>query len=415
MAEEIKVKTAKILTSQKIPDRTLVSKVYEPEKEEEKKEGTLYFLIEILSPWFPASEVAQTIIDTVTDEYYNSDLKDTTQRFEETLKKTNQKLAQLATKEKSDWVGKLNAICAITKDNSLHLSQSGNAQAYLFREKGISHITEGMETTTPPHPLITFGTITSGDLEIGDKIFITNKEIFQHLPIEEMRNLITSYHHKEALRKISDLLKKDQVKGINSFILEVFPKEHIEDEKLAALPEEIFLDQEEPGWLEKTLKTKPIPIGKKAESKYEKKPMGFRKQIKNFFVIIGKFTIITGRSLKNAFGSMRKSRREIAKERINRREGYMPEEFEPKPSRPRKFFLISFFQIIFQLIKNILEFLANLVRPEYRRFLFFILAILIIGGLIFGISILRKNQQTKLLESRARENLVLAENKEKDC
>ena len=78
----------KIAISQKLPDRFLSVKVYSP-KGAEKEYGSLYFLIEITTPWFPATEIGKAIERSVISNFYSvQNSKNTESRFEEALKKT---------------------------------------------------------------------------------------------------------------------------------------------------------------------------------------------------------------------------------------------------------------------------------------------------------------------------------------
>ena len=58
-------RVAKIATSQKLPDRFLLIKEISP-PENNQECGSLYFLIEITTPWFPATEIGKAIEKTIT-------------------------------------------------------------------------------------------------------------------------------------------------------------------------------------------------------------------------------------------------------------------------------------------------------------------------------------------------------------
>ena len=66
---DILYRIGKIATSQKLPDRFLTIDIHEP-SDEEKGFGTLYFLIEIKTPWFPATEIGKEIKNSIIENFY---------------------------------------------------------------------------------------------------------------------------------------------------------------------------------------------------------------------------------------------------------------------------------------------------------------------------------------------------------
>jgi hypothetical protein len=191
MNGESSLQTAKILTANKLVDRFLDTKIYEPTSPDESAYGNTYLLVEVTTPWFPTAKITKLIRNTFLEEYYHLSVNRLeVKRFEDGLKAVNKKLSDLAGAGQTEWIGNLNAIIATVCNKNLFLSHTGNAEAYLFRQNKISHITEGEDIPKNPTPIQTFSALINGNLEVEDRLVFSNSEMYNFVSIDTLRNAV---------------------------------------------------------------------------------------------------------------------------------------------------------------------------------------------------------------------------------
>lgn len=241
---EYEIFYAKISTSEKLPDRFLNCQEKTTGDLAKAYMGKVYTLVEILSPWLVSTQVGQKIISTFTQSYYQGGSTSDLVNFEEALKKTNEALAQITQNGETAWIGNLNAILAAVVENKLHLAQTGKAEAYIFRDGKVNHVTYGLDKSNiDPHPLKTFSNVTSGEIKAQDKILIANPELLKHLDLESLRQIITLNSPNEAALQIAKILKKKKVKTVNLMILDLATAEEASRRLTSAAPNNIQLDK----------------------------------------------------------------------------------------------------------------------------------------------------------------------------
>ena len=240
MSNEIRF--TRIANSQKLSDRYLTVQVKEPSDPEKIPMGRIFALVEINNPWFPNSQIGQAIINTLTQEYYRSVLENPADNFEAAVKKVNETLGQIAQKGEIDWIGNINSILALIKDDKLYLTSSGKAEAILYRQEKVNKITQDSGQDQEPHPLKTYSNMISGELTKNDKILFTSPLMFDHLSLKELSDIITNNTSFEGAEEIAQFLKKEKAKCINAVIIEAVAKTDMENQTLQN-EEVVYLDQ----------------------------------------------------------------------------------------------------------------------------------------------------------------------------
>lgn len=252
---QIRIWPAFLATKEKLRDRFLfVGKVVD----ESNPSNFLFYLIEILSPWFPSTKV-ENIISQILEKNFK-DANFSLPEFEQTLREINESLGILSQDGENDWIGNLNAIIGLVENNSLHITLTGNVSGYLVRKNKVSSLTEGLSQEMETNPLKTFVNITSGDLAEDDRIVIANLALYNYISIERLRKIISELPAESALFEIHRGLRKIKVKEANAVILEA--KSTDPDQKVAELSEILYLDQAAKSWLEKSIE-KTTPVAKK--------------------------------------------------------------------------------------------------------------------------------------------------------
>lgn len=241
---QYEVQYARITTTGKIPDRFLNCQSKDGPDVSKAYMGTVYTLVEIISPWFTTSQVGQSIINTFSHAYYNGESTSDLDNFEEALKKVNENLAHITQNGETNWIGNLNAILAVQIDNKINLAQTGRAEVYIFRDGKTNHLTYGLtQNEIETSPLKTFSNITSGELKPRDKVLIANPDLFMSLSLETLREIISQQSPNESVLQIAKLLKKKKAKAVNVMIMELMTAEEASRIPTTNLSDNIHLDK----------------------------------------------------------------------------------------------------------------------------------------------------------------------------
>lgn len=210
----------RIATKERPADRFLTVQVREA-KPDGQNHGDLYFIVEIMNPWFPNSHVGQTVINTIVREYHRSESNSPLANFETALRKTNAVLAQITQNGETDWIGNLSSLILLHIGEHVYLAQTGRARGYLVRGGKISDVTEGLDEEANQHPLTTYTNITSGTAEPGDRLLLTSSQLPDSLSMGEMKQLLMTTELPLAGRDLIRALHKLRAKRTNAIILEL--------------------------------------------------------------------------------------------------------------------------------------------------------------------------------------------------
>lgn len=215
----------RLTTSDRLSDRFLTCQVYSPQDEETRSKGAVYADVEVLIPWFSASQIGQSIINTLIRDYYKAEDTSDLNNFETAVKGVNEALAQVAQSGETDWIGKLSSVLVLINGQQAHFAQTGQAHAYLYRGDKINHITEGLENNASPHPLKTYTNLTSGTLQEDDRIVIASPKFFEVIDPSELKMIVMQNHPAQAAIKAGKILKGRGIKYANAIFMEVTTKD----------------------------------------------------------------------------------------------------------------------------------------------------------------------------------------------
>ncbi len=162
--------------------------IQDPENIEQQNLGTLIGIFEISDTSEDSSYIVNYLISIIKKEYFSKPRRGPVESFETALHKANLALSKLAEHGNINWIGKINVLCAVIEKNKLHLAQVGTASAFLLRSKTLINISENSsEENLEPNPLKTFDSVSSGKLELGDKLLIATESIFDIFSFEEIK------------------------------------------------------------------------------------------------------------------------------------------------------------------------------------------------------------------------------------
>lgn len=214
---------------------------YTPNKSSQKKHGSLYFVLDINHPQKDSQKIFDTIIETAIKHYYKN-LDDPLTSLEIALRYVNEGLAEAAEQGNSHWIDNLNAVIAAVKGHEIHLTQTGTSEAFLIRNKIISHITEGLsDKTEEKHPLNTFVNISSGKMIMGDRIIISTEQLFNNVSLDRIRRLAVQHTPTTCTAELARILAQENVRSIGTIIMEATTEEKLAKEVIKPQPEEVVL------------------------------------------------------------------------------------------------------------------------------------------------------------------------------
>ncbi|MEI7791989.1 MAG: hypothetical protein WCI57_00680 [Candidatus Berkelbacteria bacterium] len=245
-------KSTLLATKNKIGDKELAC---EKIVSKNSANNFLFYLIELDKP-YPNSKIVNKIIQIVKNRAKTTSGDITDQDFDRLLSALNEGVSRVAEAGERQWIGHLNAVVGMISDKEIIISYSGNVVGYIFRKNKISAITN-KEIETSTNPIKTFTDVTSGKLAEDDQFVFANTSLFQHIPLDRLRDLLKEPSATEALALLNRLLKKRKVADVNAIILE--SRDPLFSDLNAEDADYIFLDEPEETTLQIIRKTiKPI-------------------------------------------------------------------------------------------------------------------------------------------------------------
>ncbi len=248
---ELIARTARLVPYAKRPKQVpsfVTAYSYEPMPDEPGANlGSLFVVLEVIVSGRSSEEVADLIIETIGEHYYNqaSETAEPLARFERAVKAVNHELAEYVNQGNAAWVGKLSAVAAIQIGDELHVTQTGSAEAILYRGKAAARIASSTNTGRPATPGKTFGSIASGQLETGDRILLTTPALVHQLSLKKLQAIVGETSPNSAIAEITELLRGGSTDRIASLIIEMTTPElaalHVRSEQ----PDEIQLGMPE--------------------------------------------------------------------------------------------------------------------------------------------------------------------------
>lgn len=233
----LEITPAFLATKEKLPDRLLFTGKIAGEN---AREGYLFYLFEILSPWSKVSKLKKTIKDILEKSSLNCQFSE--EFFEDCIGQVNESLNQLAEAGENEWIGNLNAIIGLAYDDQILIAQSGKISGYLFRKGKISSLTES-PALSQQNPLQTFSDIIAGEVINDDRIVFGNSELYNQLSLDKIRHLTEKLSPKESVLELYRELRRFKINNINTIIIEAKDINDAENSTLSEIPEVIYLDQ----------------------------------------------------------------------------------------------------------------------------------------------------------------------------
>jgi len=185
------------------------------------KSGKIFINLEIQQNAHDAEIIGEIIFDTMRKVFFADLENDPYVRFEESLKEINRALNAFRQERNSDFLGKMNVVVAAIVGQTLLLTQTGEAEAYLIRRRFTTTISEGLDDADSKD---IFSNIASGELESGDFIMFSSTRLLRYISKNDLGRLIGN-NLQTSLQSIKDFLSTEVLSkialiGVNAFVVD---------------------------------------------------------------------------------------------------------------------------------------------------------------------------------------------------
>lgn len=230
---DIFIETAFLATKNKLENKVLLCNRIESQ---DVSGDFLFYLIEVTLP--NQETIAKKIIQILSNDAKTT-IGLSPENFEKALALVNETLKRSSETQNNSWIGNLNAVIGLVQQDEIFLSQTGNVVGYIFRKSKISSLTEQNDET--PHPSRTFTEIVSGSISVGDQLIFGNNDLFNHISIDRLRNLIKLDNARAEILDLKQYLQKTHAIDSNAVVIQIVEEKNEENN----LEEMLFLDEAE--------------------------------------------------------------------------------------------------------------------------------------------------------------------------
>ncbi|MCX6766196.1 MAG: hypothetical protein NT170_00205 [Candidatus Moranbacteria bacterium] len=210
---------------------------YPPENFEQKQLGTVFGLIKISDSSPESSFVANLLAAVIKKEYFAKPSRPAYDSFEASLKKANLALAELTRQGSVKWIGHISFAGGVLEKNNLHFSKLGTTSLLLLRGGMIADIGSGLDEDTAEvdsHPIKTFSDISSGKVELGDRLVFTTSDLLEIFSFEEIRQNAARFSREEFPEIISaSLTANSELSG--AIVVSMVSEEEAEEQLVRLL------------------------------------------------------------------------------------------------------------------------------------------------------------------------------------
>ncbi|MBD3361006.1 hypothetical protein GF366_04370 [Candidatus Peregrinibacteria bacterium] len=193
------------------------------------KSGQIFVNLEIQNNPVDAEEIGNVVFETMQKVFFEDVGKDSYERFEAALKSVNSVLNEFKSQKSSGYIGNLNIVVAAIVDDTLYLSQTGDAEAYLIRKHYVSIISEGLSEEEGESGDI-FTNIASGSIEAGDFVLFSSTRLLRYISKTDLARCIGKGGVTDSLNEIKEIVSTEMLGriGMTGIVFEEAKKEEVE-------------------------------------------------------------------------------------------------------------------------------------------------------------------------------------------
>jgi len=175
---------------------------YELTDDPTAKGGRIFMALEILNNQSEAEDIGEALFSNFRQAFYRSMEADPYERFEESLKEVNATIESFRQEKASRFIGNLNISIGAIVENTLYISVTGDAEAYLIRKRFVSIISEGLVEDAHTE---SFVNIANGALEEGDTVLLSSSRLVRYITKGDLGKMFALTHHGELAEALGEL------------------------------------------------------------------------------------------------------------------------------------------------------------------------------------------------------------------
>lgn len=169
--------------------------------------GTLIGVFEIDEMSEDCAYIVNFLASVAKKEYFSNPRRGAIESFEGALHKINLALSELVKHGNVTWLGKLHGTLGVLEKNNIHFSVTGQSSILLIRNESISDISAGLASEESRiHPIKTFVEVSSGRLNLDDRILLTSPELLALFSLEELAKNVRRMDHDQFLQFLKTAL-----------------------------------------------------------------------------------------------------------------------------------------------------------------------------------------------------------------
>ncbi|MFA6457809.1 MAG: hypothetical protein WCV72_00275 [Patescibacteria group bacterium] len=161
----------------------------------------VFAIIELADRPSGGEDLIRTIFQTLQEICFVGPDQDAYERFETALKEVNAVVAEFRESLSNKNLGRLNAVIGFLSGRELHVTQAGEAEAYLIRKGALTTVTEGLSGDATA--VDAFVNIASGRTENRDKVLLATERLLRYATKNELTKIFSP--HKEIASALEEL------------------------------------------------------------------------------------------------------------------------------------------------------------------------------------------------------------------
>ncbi|MCF7846120.1 MAG: hypothetical protein K9L85_02685 [Candidatus Peribacteraceae bacterium] len=161
----------------------------------------VFAIVELADKPSGGEDLVRTIFQTLQEICFVGQSQDAYERFETALKEVNAVVAEFRESLPNKNLGRLNAVIGFLGGRELHITQSGEAEAYLIRKGALTTVTEGLAGDDAA--VDAFVNIASGRTENHDKLLLSTERLLRYATKNELTKIFSP--HKEVTPALEEL------------------------------------------------------------------------------------------------------------------------------------------------------------------------------------------------------------------
>jgi hypothetical protein len=180
----------------------------------------VFALVELPDHPAGSENIIRAIFDALKEVCFLDQQTDPYERFETALKEVNAVIAEARDRTPNKNIGRINAVIGILSDRDLHLTQAGEAEAYLVRSGSLTTITEGLAGDDLAVDI--FVNIASGKVDNHDKLILASERLLRYATKNEIVKIFSP--NKEiglGLEELDEIIVLEGAQTTGVFALDV--------------------------------------------------------------------------------------------------------------------------------------------------------------------------------------------------